>query len=91
MSTLVSHAPSNFNEIALTQVMRADREMFSILASSFKGSLKAPVGARPPLDDLFERMMHDPSINVHLIAMPKLSIPPQKSLWRMTLGSLEQV
>ena len=54
MSTLVSHAPSNFNAITLTQVMRADRDMLSILASSFKGSSKAPVGGRPPLDNLFE-------------------------------------
>lgn len=78
MSTLVSDAPSNFNAITLTQVMRADREMFSILASDFKGSLKAPVGVAPPLDELFERLMHDPRINVHLIAMPKLSVQPQK-------------
>lgn len=70
MSTLVSDAPSNFNARTLTH------EMFSVLACDFKGSLKAPVGTRAPLDDLFERLMHDPRINVHLIAMPKLNVPP---------------
>ena len=78
MSTLVSDAPTSFNAITITQVMRADRDMFSILASEFKGSLKAALGAKPPLDDVFEKLMHDPRINVHLIAMPKLFSPPQK-------------
>ena len=66
MSTLVSDAPSNFSAITLTQVMRADREIFSILASEHKGSLKSTAGGRPPLEEPFERLMHDPRINVHL-------------------------
>ena len=48
MSTLVSDAPSNFSAITLTQVMRADREIFSILASEHKGSLKADHLLRSP-------------------------------------------
>ena len=81
MSTLVSDAPTSFNAITITQVMKADREMFSILASEFKGSLTAVLGARPPLDEIFEKLMHDPRINVHLIAMPKLtSAPPKRPL-----------
>ena len=82
MSTLVSDAPSNFSAITLTQVMRADREMFSILASEHKGSLKAATGGRPPLDEPFERLMHDPRINVHLIAMPIVAAqqPPKRPL-----------
>ena len=78
MSTLVSDAPTSFNAITITQVMKADREMFSILASEFKGSLKAALGARPPLDEIFEKLMHDPRINIHLIAMPKLNSAPLK-------------
>ena len=82
MSTLVSDAPSNFSAITLTQVMRADREIFSILASEHKGSLKAAAGGRPPLEEPFERLMHDPRINVHLIAMPKVAAqqPPKRTL-----------
>ena len=76
MSSLVSDAPSNFSNITLTQVMRADREIFSILAAEHKGSLKAGAGGKPPLDEPFERLMHDPRINVHLIAVPKLAVQP---------------
>ena len=66
MSTLVSDAPSNFSAITLTQVMRADREIFSILVSDHKGSLKAAAGGRPPLEEPFERLMHDPRIQCSL-------------------------
>ena len=62
----------------------------SILASDFKGSLKAPVGVAPPLDDLFERLMHDPRINVHVIAMPQLSVQPKKDRLKVMEGSLHQ-
>lgn len=73
MATLISDSPSAFSNITMTQVLRADREIFSIMASEHTGSLKASVGAKPPLDDVFQRLMHDPRINMHLIAMPKQS------------------
>ena len=54
--------------------MRADIERcFQFLASEHKGSLKAATWARSPLDEPFERLMNDPRINVHLIAMPKVA------------------
>ena len=75
---VVSDTHSNCNASTLMHVMRAHREMFSVLAYDFKGCLKAPVGARAPLDDSFERLMHDPRINVHLIAVPKLNVPKKR-------------
>ena len=62
--------------------MRADREIFSILASEHKRSLKAAAGGRLPLEEPFDRLMHDPRINVHLIAMPKVAAqqPPKRPL-----------
>eukprot|EP00435_Cladocopium_sp_Y103_P011282 s3229_g2.t3 len=75
MSSLVSDAPQHFTPISLTQIMRADREIFSLMASEHKESLKAAPGAKPPLDETFEKLMHDPRINVHLIAMPKIASP----------------
>eukprot|EP00435_Cladocopium_sp_Y103_P019375 s340_g4.t1 len=75
MSSLVSDAPQHFTPISLTQIMRADREVFSLMASEHKESLKAAPGAKPPLDETFEKLMHDPRINVHLIAMPKIASP----------------
>ena len=71
MTTLVTDSPSNFAPISVTQILKADREMFSLLAAEHSESLKAAAGKPPPLDALFSRLMHDPRINVHLIAYPK--------------------
>ena len=75
MTSLVSESHAHFQAISLVQILRADRELFSVLASEHKGSLKAPSGGKPPLDELFERLMYDPRINVHLISMPKQQHP----------------
>ena len=71
MTALVSEPLSSFANISMVQILRADREMFSLLAAEHKGSLRGASGDPPPLDATFERLMHDPRINVHLIAMPK--------------------
>ena len=41
MSSLVSEAPKNFHQISLTQILRADREIFSLLAVEHKGNIRA--------------------------------------------------
>ena len=75
MTILVTDAPANFSSISVTQILKADREMFSLLAAEHSSSLKAIPGAAPPLDALFSRLMHDPRINVHLIAYPRTAAP----------------
>ena len=71
MTVLVSDAPSNFAPVGVTQILKADREMFALLAMEHTDGLKAMPGKEPPLDKTFKRLMHDPRINVHLIAYPK--------------------
>ena len=71
MTVLVSDAPSNFTAVSVTQILKADREMFSLLAAEHSDSLKHVPGKDPPLDSTFRRLMHDPRINIHLIAYPK--------------------
>ena len=41
----------------------------------FNGSLMEDKGKPPPLDEVFTRLMHDPRVNVHLIAMPRINPP----------------
>ena len=77
MGSLIVDPPQQYGHITLTQVLRADREIFSILAAEFEGSLKAKVGGTPPFDEPFKRLMHDPRINIHLVPMPKHSNPKQ--------------
>ena len=58
--------------LSLTQILRADREIFTIMAAEFSGSLVAEKDKPPPLDAIFVRLMHDPRVNVHLIALPRM-------------------
>ena len=71
MTVLVTDSPAQFSPVSTTQILKADREMFSLLAAEHSDSLKALSGQEPPLDKTFQRLMHDPRINVHLIAFPK--------------------
>lgn len=71
MTVLISETPSNFSAVGVTQILKADREMFTLLAMEHTDGLKAVPGREPPLDKTFRRLMHDPRINVHLIAYPK--------------------
>ena len=60
-----------FQQLGVSQILKADREMFTLLAMEHTDGLKALPGREPPLDKKFKRLMHDPRINVHLIAYPK--------------------
>ena len=67
------HEPSHTGPgLSLTQILKADREIFTLMASEFSGSLVGDKGKAPPLDEIFTRLMHDPRVNVHLIAMPRV-------------------
>ena len=72
MGSLVHESGPGLN---LTQILKADREIFNLMAAEFNGSLMADKGKPPPLDEVFTRLMHDPRVNVHLIAMPRINPP----------------
>ncbi len=63
---LAADPPSNFNGPSLTSLLRADRELFVILAAEVTGSLKATPADKPPLDVHIARLMLDLRILVHL-------------------------
>ena len=70
---LMAEAIPNFNPISLDQLLRADQELFLLLASEYTGSLKPPApDADPPLDLEVKRLMTDPRINVHLTPVQRI-------------------
>ena len=82
---LMSDAIPNFSPISLDQLLRADQELFLLLAAEYTGSLKpgAP-DTDPPLDQEVKRLMNDPRINVHLTPIQKIekrsgNPPPNQS------------
>ena len=73
---LTAETAPGFNAVTLTQLIRADRELFMIISTEYQGPLKAEVGADPPLDELVKQLMIDPRINIHLTPMPRVDKRP---------------
>ena len=73
---LMTESASGFHPITLSQLLKADRELFMILASEETGPLKADPGNDPPLDAAIGRLMLDPRVNIHLTPMPKFDKRP---------------
>ena len=73
---LMTEVASGFHPITLSQLLKADRELFMILASEETGPLKPDPGNDPPLDAAIVRLMLDPRVNIHLTPMPKLDKRP---------------
>ena len=68
---LAADPPTNFNGPSLTSLLRADRELFAMLASEVVGSLKGLPADKIPLDAHIARLTLDPRILVHLAPMPR--------------------
>ena len=90
MGSLIQEPPHAASSLGLTQILKADREIFTLMASEYSGSLIADKGKAPPLDDIFTRLMHDPRVNVHLIAMPRIHQPVQNPQLKGTKRENEQ-
>ena len=70
---LMSDAIPNFSPISLDQLLRADQELYLLLAAEYTGPLKpSTVDGDPPLDDEVRRLMNDPRINIHLTPIQRV-------------------
>lgn len=67
-TALASEPPEHFQAPSITSLLKADRELFLILAAEVTGSLKA---TPPPLDAHVTRLMLDPRILVFLAPTPR--------------------
>ena len=67
---LTREAPSGYAKVNMEQILRADREMFTVMAQEHSGPfLNRPKGELP-LDLLMTRLTTDPRISMHLLPLP---------------------
>ncbi|CAL1144384.1 unnamed protein product [Cladocopium goreaui] len=68
--TLSQQAPPNFHPVRMDQLVRADRELWTLLAQEHKGTLKVNAAGEIPLEGLFKRFCQDPRITMFLLPAP---------------------
>ena len=79
LGTLSRPSPPGFASVKTDQIVRADRELFTLLAQEHRGTLKATGGGQPPLDALLTNMITDPRITMFLLPLPAHSKSSLKS------------
>ena len=68
---LMAEAPANFQTLSLQQIIKADQEMFLLLATEYDGPLKSQtIDGDPPLDAQIRLFINDPRINMHVVPQP---------------------
>ena len=79
LGTLSRPSPPGFSSVKTEQIVRADRELFTLLAQEHRGTLKATGGGAPPLDALLTTMITDPRVTMFLLPLPSHSKSSLKS------------
>lgn len=68
---LTRDVPVGFAKVGIEQLLRADKEIFTLMAQEIVGSLKPQAGGVLPMDDKLKTLMFDPRITQHLLPLPK--------------------
>ena len=68
---LTREAPSGFARVSVSQVIRADREMFTIMAQEIQGPLQPDARGRMPMEAKMKELRTDPRVTMFLLPLPK--------------------
>ena len=74
LQSITKEVPSGFGTIKLEQVVRADKELWTLLAQQQTKSLR-PSNDVPVLNDDFKRLTTDPRVTMFVLPLPSSSRP----------------
>ena len=78
---LTRDAPPGYNKVNMEQILRADKELFTVMAQEHSGPFANGPKGELPLDLLMGQLAHDPRISMHLLPLPSASkMPAQASV-----------
>ena len=84
-------APPGFHQVKVEQLIRADRELWTLVAQEYKGTLKPNAAGIIPLDDQVRRFSQDSRITMFLLPSVASSKATEKeALPRKTAGTPHQ-
>ena len=70
LTQLTRESPSGYAKVNMEQLLRADKELFTLMAQEHTGPFTLGPKGELPLDLLMMRLMHDPRISLHLLPLP---------------------
>eukprot|EP00435_Cladocopium_sp_Y103_P062898 s272_g24.t1 len=68
--TLSQQPPPGFQHVSMQQLIRADRELWTLLAQECKGSLKPNATGDIPLDAKIKTLSRDPRVSMFILPLP---------------------
>eukprot|EP00438_Fugacium_kawagutii_P007233 Skav218022 [mRNA] locus=scaffold2344:307023:309707:- [translate_table: standard] len=71
LAQLTHDAPPGFNKGAPAQVIRADRELFTIMAQDIQDSVQPNAAGELPMELSLKALRTDPRVTMHLLPLPK--------------------
>ena len=71
LGQLTREAPTGFARVTASQVVRADRELFTLTAQEIQGPLQPDVRGEMPMDKKMTELRTDPRVTMFLLPLPK--------------------
>lgn len=76
LAQLTREAPPGFSKVTASQAVRADRELFTIMAQDLQDSVQPDAKGEFPMEKSLKTLRTDPRITMHLLPLPKSSAKP---------------
>ena len=71
LSQLTRDPPAGFSRATTSQLIRADRELFTIMAQEIEGTLQPDASGDFPMEKKLKELRTDPRVTMHLLPLPK--------------------
>ena len=71
LGQLTREAPAGFSRVSSSQVIRADRELFTLMAQEIQGPLQPDARGEMPMDKKMTELRTDPRVTMFLLPLPK--------------------
>jgi hypothetical protein len=71
LTQLTREPPAGFAKASTSQIIRADREMFTLMAQELEGSLQPDAAGNFPMEKKMKELRTDPRVTMYLLPLPK--------------------
>ena len=80
LGQLTREPPTGFSRVTIHQAIRADRELFTIMAQELQDSVQPDARGNFPMEVKLKELRTDPRVTMFLLPMPKGSVKePEKA------------